>query len=77
MQKSLRFYVDILGAKIAIMGTGFYGSVLQNTLFRRSRSTRWRAESIRERSASLRSAMGARTRAIDGWQEMKEVQEDA
>jgi catechol 2,3-dioxygenase-like lactoylglutathione lyase family enzyme len=35
MQKSLRFYVDILGGKVAIMGTGFYGSVLQNTLFQK------------------------------------------
>src|SRR5262245_28271784 len=30
MEKSLRFYVNILGGKIAIAGNGFYGGVLQN-----------------------------------------------
>jgi catechol 2,3-dioxygenase-like lactoylglutathione lyase family enzyme len=35
MEKSLRFYVDILGGSVAIAGTGFYGTVLQNTLFQK------------------------------------------
>jgi catechol 2,3-dioxygenase-like lactoylglutathione lyase family enzyme len=35
MQKSLSFYVDILGGKVALAGTGFYGDVLQNTLFQK------------------------------------------
>ena len=35
MEKSLRFYVNILGGKIAIAGSGFYGGVLQNTLFQK------------------------------------------
>jgi catechol 2,3-dioxygenase-like lactoylglutathione lyase family enzyme len=31
--KSLEFYVEVLGGRIAAKGTGFYGDVLYNTLF--------------------------------------------
>lgn len=31
--KSLEFYVEVLGGRIAASGTGFYGDVLHNTLF--------------------------------------------
>jgi len=33
LAKSLEFYVDVLGGRIAAKGTGFYGDVLTNTLF--------------------------------------------
>jgi catechol 2,3-dioxygenase-like lactoylglutathione lyase family enzyme len=33
LAKSLEFYVDVLGGRIAAKGTGFYGDVLHNTLF--------------------------------------------
>lgn len=33
MKKSLEFYIEVLGGKLAIAGTGFYGPVLHNTLF--------------------------------------------
>lgn len=35
MEKSLEFYVGVLGGRIAEMGTGFYGDVLYNTLFQK------------------------------------------
>src|SRR3954470_20975469 len=33
MAKSLEFYVEVLGGRIAALGTGFTGDVLYNTLF--------------------------------------------
>lgn len=33
MKKSLEFYVDVLGGRVALYGSGFYGPVLHNTLF--------------------------------------------
>ena len=33
--KSLEFYIDVLGGKPAIQGSGFYGEVLHNTLFQK------------------------------------------
>jgi len=33
MKKSLEFYIEVLGGKLSIAGTGFYGPVLHNTLF--------------------------------------------
>ena len=33
MKKSLEFYIEVLGGRLAIAGTGFYGPVLHNTLF--------------------------------------------
>src|SRR3954470_5743804 len=33
MKKSLEFYIDVLGGRLAIKGSGFYGPVLHNTLF--------------------------------------------
>lgn len=35
MRKSLEFYVEVLGGRIALMGTGFSGSVLHYTLFQK------------------------------------------
>jgi catechol 2,3-dioxygenase-like lactoylglutathione lyase family enzyme len=35
MAKSLEFYIDILGGKLAIKGEGFIGDVLYNTLFQK------------------------------------------
>jgi catechol 2,3-dioxygenase-like lactoylglutathione lyase family enzyme len=35
MAKSLEFYIDVLGGKLAIKGEGFYGDVLFNTLFQK------------------------------------------
>ena len=35
MAKSLEFYIDVLGGKLAIKGNGFYGDVLHNTLFQK------------------------------------------
>ena len=35
MMKSLEFYCDVLGGKIAVAGYGFVGDVLQNTLFQK------------------------------------------
>jgi len=33
MAKSLEFYIEVLGGRLAIKGNGFYGPVLHNTLF--------------------------------------------
>lgn len=33
MKKSLEFYIEVLGGRLAIAGSGFYGPVLHNTLF--------------------------------------------
>ena len=33
MKKSLEFYIEVLGGRLAISGQGFYGPVLHNTLF--------------------------------------------
>jgi catechol 2,3-dioxygenase-like lactoylglutathione lyase family enzyme len=33
--KSLEFYIEVLGGKPAIQGSGFYGDVLHNTLFQK------------------------------------------
>ena len=33
MKKSLEFYIEVLGGRLAIAGNGFYGPVLHNTLF--------------------------------------------
>lgn len=33
MQKSMEFYLDVLGGKVAISGDGFIGDVVHNTLF--------------------------------------------
>src|SRR5689334_12459199 len=33
MKKSLEFYIEVLGGRLAISGTGFYGPILHNTLF--------------------------------------------
>ena len=35
MAKSLEFYIDLLGGKLAIAGDGFAGEVLHNTLFQK------------------------------------------
>ena len=35
MKKSLEFYIDVLGGRLAIAGNGFYGPVLHNTLFQK------------------------------------------
>jgi len=35
MAKSLEFYIDLLGGKLAIAGDGFVGEVLHNTLFQK------------------------------------------
>jgi catechol 2,3-dioxygenase-like lactoylglutathione lyase family enzyme len=35
MARSLEFYIDVLGGKLAIKGNGFYGDVLTNTLFQK------------------------------------------
>jgi len=35
MKKSLDFYIGVLGGKLALGGNGFYGDVLQNTLFQK------------------------------------------
>ncbi|MCW5977361.1 MAG: VOC family protein [Bryobacteraceae bacterium] len=35
MAKSLEFYCEVLGGKVALKGSGFYGSVLHNTLFQK------------------------------------------
>lgn len=35
MEKSIEFYTDVLGGKIAISGDSFYGEVLHNTLFQK------------------------------------------
>jgi len=35
MAKSLEFYIDVLGGRLAVAGTGFSGDVLQNTLFQK------------------------------------------
>jgi catechol 2,3-dioxygenase-like lactoylglutathione lyase family enzyme len=35
MRKSLDFYIGVLGGKLALAGNGFYGEVLQNTLFQK------------------------------------------
>jgi catechol 2,3-dioxygenase-like lactoylglutathione lyase family enzyme len=35
MAKSLEFYIEVLGGKLAVAGNGFYGDVLQNTLFQK------------------------------------------
>src|SRR5438093_4446976 len=35
MAKSLEFYIDVLGGKLAIKGAGFTGDVLYNTLFQK------------------------------------------
>lgn len=35
MAKSLEFYIDVLGGKLAIQGAGFTGDVLYNTLFQK------------------------------------------
>jgi len=35
MAKSIEFYTEVLGGKIAISGDGFYGEVLHNTLFQK------------------------------------------
>jgi catechol 2,3-dioxygenase-like lactoylglutathione lyase family enzyme len=47
--KSLEFYIDVLGGKPAIQGTGFYGDVLHNTLFQKEELDAW------ERDVSPRS----------------------
>jgi len=39
--KSLEFYIDVLGGKPAIQGTGFYGDVLHNTLFQKEELDAW------------------------------------
>lgn len=35
MDKAVEFYTEVLGGKIALSGDGFYGHVLQNTLFQK------------------------------------------
>lgn len=35
MEKSIEFYTEVLGGKIAISGDAFYGEVLHNTLFQK------------------------------------------
>src|SRR5918911_84191 len=35
MKKSLDFYIGVLGGKLALAGNGFYGDVLQYTLFQK------------------------------------------
>jgi catechol 2,3-dioxygenase-like lactoylglutathione lyase family enzyme len=35
MKKSLEFYVDVLGGRLALAGNSFYGSVLHHTLFQK------------------------------------------
>jgi catechol 2,3-dioxygenase-like lactoylglutathione lyase family enzyme len=35
MAKSLEFYIELLGGKLAIAGDGFAGEVLHNTLFQK------------------------------------------
>jgi catechol 2,3-dioxygenase-like lactoylglutathione lyase family enzyme len=35
MKKSLEFYCDVLGGRVALAGNGFYGDVLHNTLFQK------------------------------------------
>ena len=47
--KSLEFYIDVLGGKPAIQGSGFYGDVLHNTLFQKEELDAW------ERDVSPRS----------------------
>jgi catechol 2,3-dioxygenase-like lactoylglutathione lyase family enzyme len=35
MAKSLEFYIEVLGGRLAVAGNGFYGDVLHNTLFQK------------------------------------------
>ena len=49
MAKSLEFYIEVLGGKLAIKGEGFYGDVLYNTLFQKEELE------ARERDVSARS----------------------
>ena len=35
MAKSMEFYIDVLGGKVAIAGDGFFGEVMQNNLFQK------------------------------------------
>jgi catechol 2,3-dioxygenase-like lactoylglutathione lyase family enzyme len=49
MAKSLEFYIDVLGGKLAIQGNGFYSDVLHNTLFQKEELD------ARERDVSPRS----------------------
>ncbi|HEY9695444.1 MAG TPA: EthD domain-containing protein [Oculatellaceae cyanobacterium] len=35
MAKAMEFYTEVLGGKVALLGNGFTGSVLQNTLFQK------------------------------------------
>jgi catechol 2,3-dioxygenase-like lactoylglutathione lyase family enzyme len=33
MEKSMEFYTEVLGGKVAVQGDGFFGEIMQNTLF--------------------------------------------
>jgi catechol 2,3-dioxygenase-like lactoylglutathione lyase family enzyme len=64
MNKSLEFYIDVLGGRLAIRGNGFYGTVLQNTLFQTEQIDAL-AQSSTERSYGVPDIRDGSREALD------------